>query len=213
MPVQTVQNFFNTVRATHARGTSLDALLPSALHNALQYIESNYNLSYMRNLWTFQVSSGASRYTWVTENASSLKTMRALYYYDNAGTKKDLRQVPISEITSNTGDMPTGFFIIPKPQADGSIRQEINFDCAWPEAQTLYAFAYNYYGWNKNELDSGVVLINTAEQLVLARMMMQLAPVMRDPQLVQLWGALFQDNINVLLQAQDEFERGAGGYE
>jgi len=213
MPVQTVSSFLTVLRATVARGSSLDALLPSALHNALRYIEMNYNMKYMRLRTSISVLAASTNYTWTGDDSTNLKVVRDLYWYGSDGTKYDLRQVQPYEIESNTGSDPSGFYLVPEQQTDGSINHQFYFDAPHSEARTLRLQAYTYRGWNGNEAATNVWLLNNAEQLVLARCMIQLAPVMRDQAIMQMWATVFQDNLGAVLQAQDEMERGAWGSE
>jgi hypothetical protein len=214
MPVQTVQTFLTLLRATHARGASLDVLLPSALHNALGYIENNYNLKYMRFDTTIIMNSGSTEFTWQGDIANNLKVLRSLWSFDTAGVRQELKQITPEAWTANTGDIPVGFMLRPESQIDGTVKQIMTFDTSFKEAQTtLNAWGYMNRGWNGNEASTNVYLLNKHEQLVLARCMMQLAPVMRDQTILTMWGSLFQDNLQMLLQREDEFERGADGGE
>lgn len=214
MPVQTVQTFKALLCATHARGSSLNAVLDSAIHNALGYIEANYNLKYMRFQTQINMNQGSTSFLWTGAIANGLKVLREFYGFENNGDKWHLRQITPEQLRSNTGDRPTGFWLNPDLQLDGSVKQLMTFDCPFKEVMTpLTAWGYMYRGWSGNDLDSNVFLINRFEQLVLARCMMQLAPIMRDPQILQMWGSLFQDNVGTLLLAQDEGERGADGSE
>jgi hypothetical protein len=214
MPVQSVQQFLTTLRATHARGNSLDGLLHSALHNALKYIEDNYNLKYMRFNTTIIMNAGSTSFTWSGDLANNLKVLRSLWSFDSNGVRQNLKQITPEAWTSNVGDSPVGFMLRSEQQLDGTVNQIITFDTSFKAPQTtLNGWGYVNRGWDGNILSQNVYLINRYEQLVMARCMMQLAPVMRDQAILTMWGSLFQDNLQMLLQREDEFERGADGSE
>jgi hypothetical protein len=211
--VQTVAQFFTTVRNAVARGASLDGSFPAALRTALRAVEDNYNLRYMRRMNTYSVAKGDTTLTIYGDVATTLKTIRDLYYFDSAGFRKPLAQINPEQQLTNTGDYPVGFIMTQVQQIDGTVQVTLTFDAPFDAARTLTMHSFNYTGWTGDTGAANLWLVNNAETLMLAGCMTYLAPIMRDTTLMQMYGAMYQKALGELLKAQDDLERGADGYE
>lgn len=199
----TVAEFFDELRGAIKRGAALDADLPRAFISALRFIEQNYNLSYMRKVETASVTAGATTLEILDEATRSLKSLYKLGYQAVDGTWYYLRQVDPGEFKDNSGTAPAGYILT--RLAD---RWVLTFDRSWPEARTLTLWRYDFTVWVSDTSISSLWLVNNASQALLARCMIYLAPVMRDPQLMQMYNQLWLEAATVMIQADGELAQG-----
>lgn len=203
-----ITEFLSDVRLATLRGTSLDAQAARAFVNAVRFIEQNYDLPYMRREVT---ESCTSAFVLTGVNAATLKTVQELRWFDGDGVKNRIHQIDPDQLVSRTlDDGARGYEFFTARDGGGNVTTTLQFDAAFTEATdvTLLGYFYSVVDLTApSEQDNW--LINNAHELVLARTMIGLAPIMRDPIVLQMYQQSWQENVGVLIGAASSLEQGS----
>jgi len=207
----TLSDFIAVVRSATLRGNALDAQIGPAIRRAVLFIESNYNMPYMRRKIDVAVAVDDTAVVLndTTHQAGRLKSIERVRFNDG-GDWYYLKQVDSWQLVSNEAEAPVAFELTSTLSAAGATEVTLTFDSAWAEAQTL-----EIWGFWRTEIDltnpssAGIWLINNAEDVLLARTMMNMAPVMRDPQVLGMYQQLWMEGQQTLIAAVDAMEQGA----
>lgn len=202
-----VSTFFSQVSSVIRRGTTLDADIPAAFAGALQFIEQNYSLAYMRRVSTLAVSPLVRSFTWSGLNAASLKSIHQIRWLDDDSRWNRLIKVEELDFVDTSGPIPSGYIVNKEIAMDGTESQVFEMDSYFSEATELNITAYHFTKWTGDTAAANIWLLNNAQQLMLARTMINIAPIMRDGDLLSMYQASWQEHVATLIQWQDEEEQ------
>lgn len=201
-----ISDFLSTVRDATLRGSALDGQAAQAFVRAVEFIEQNYNLPYMRR--TIEQSC-TSEFTLTGDDAALLKMVQELRWFDTDSIKYQIRQVDPDQLLSREEGTPQGYEHFSTLDTSGAATVTLTFDTAFEEATTVTLLGYFY---TKIDLTApatqSVWLINRAQSALLARTMINLAPIMRDPTVLQMYMGLWQESIGTLIGAVSAQEQG-----
>lgn len=195
-----VSDFFTTVSGAIRRGTALDAEIPGAFRQALQFIEQNYALPYMWKKSTLSVAAATREFVWSGTDANSLRNIRNIRWLNTIGEWNHLKQVDELDFRSTEGT-PEGYIMMTEMDTGGVQSRRFEMDAAFDEATSLTISAYHFTRWNGDQAVGNIWLINNAESAIMARTMINLSPHLRDPQVMQMYQALWAESLIVLRAA------------
>lgn len=202
----TLADFQTVVRGAVRRGTSLDVEIGTATRRAIEFIEKNFNLPYMRKKLTQSVTSSIS----ITgDDGQYLKSVQFVRWQDSDGFWYWIRQIDPDQLVSNEGTTPSGYEHTIEADGLGALTHTLTFDAAFETATTVEVMIYRFTKVDlTNAGDSSIWLVNNAESALLARTMLNLAPIMREPQVMQMYQMLWQEEQKTLIGAADALEQG-----
>lgn len=204
----TVQEFFSTIRGVVRRGTALDSELPRVFRQSLRFIEQNYSLPYMRRRLYVTVAVDDEDLLISGSDGNMLKSIKMVRYQSSDGEFHRVKQVEPGDISSTDSDgNPIGYELYSEPQADGTQAWRLRFDTSWKEAVTLEIVLHVFTDWSGDEMAGNIWLLNHAEQALLARCMLNLAPIMRDVAVMQMYQQLWLEGVGVMIAAASELEQ------
>lgn len=201
----TLSDFFQVVNGAVLRGNALDNQIPHATRRAIQFLEQNYNFRYMRRLITKNVTSEV-----LLDGDEGLLLKKVEFVrWDNCGAWQWIRQVDPDQVVSNEGLWPSGYLHFTETQSGGGLHQRLVFDAPFEAATDVELACYFFTKVDLlNPSDDTIWLVNNAENVLLARTMINLAPIMREPQIMQMYMTLFEAEIKTLVGADDALEQG-----
>jgi hypothetical protein len=202
----TFADFQAIVRAAVRRGDSLNVEIASAAKRAIEFIEKNYNLPYMRRVLEQTVTNEA-----VISGADGnlLKSVQYVRWIDSCGTWHRIVQIDPDQLVSNNGVVASGYEHLIESDGVGNITHRLVFDAAFATPTDVEILIYRYSRIDlTNPSDADLWLVNNAEGALLARTMINLAPIMREPQVFQMYQQLWQEEQNTLQYAVHELEQG-----
>lgn len=198
-----VSDLFAEVRGVAKRGTSLDGDLPYAFKTALAFLEQNYSWSYLLEVSTHTLPAGDTYLDLPDTATRRMKAPRKLGYKTDAGDWVYLQQVEPGRFSSDEGEYPTGYVL-----TRTTTGWRFTFDCTLSEQTTFTLYAYYFTEWAGDETDTSVWAVNYARPALVARMMICLAPIMRDSAMLQMFNQLWLESITTLVH--EDAERVAG---
>jgi hypothetical protein len=202
----TLSDFFATVSDTALRGNALDGAIPGAVKRAIEFIERNYNLPYMRKLETKTVTDEIVIDGVLGQN---LKSVQAVRWQDSDSVWQKIVQIDPDQLLSSDGLWPAGYEHLVETDSAGVTTHTLRFDSAFEEATEVEILAWQLTPIDlENPSVADVWLVNQAQDTLLARTMVNLAPVMREPQLMQMYQQLYMEGIKTLVGSTDALEQG-----
>jgi hypothetical protein len=187
---------FEALVTQHSGKPSLDATLrTSAVRQAVQFIERNWTLQYMKRFVTFSFDTASTEPRALTP-PSRPKSIKFVRIIKADGTFHYIKRVNPRDVIGVEVKIPDGFWL------DA-------FDFIWfdntPDqdysAEMLYIQKTDWDGVQDNGTHW---LIDNAEDTLLARAILQLAPSIREPKLIAWYDKLWQEGIRTLLLEDDE---------
>jgi hypothetical protein len=202
----TLGEFQTIVRGAVRRGNSLDAEIATAAKRAVEFIEQNYNLPYMRKVLTDTVTD---EFVIDGTDGQTLKSIQIVRWTDLGGVWRRIVQIDPDQLLSTGGEWPSGYEHIIASDTLGAVTHMLEFDAPFPEATEVEVLGFFKSVVNlTNPSDASIWLVNNAEGALLARTMINLAPIMREPQVMQMYNMLWQEEQKVLIGAADALEQG-----
>lgn len=203
----TITEFLDVVRAATLRGNALDSQIGYAFRQAVGFIERNYNFPYMRSIITQSVTTGVLL---TGDEAKYLKAIQRVRWQDSSGNWQSIVQIDPDQLVSDEGDNPSGYEYFETTDSTGAKTVTLTFDVAFEDATTVELLCYSYTEVDLgNPGNQGIWLINHAEDALLHRTMINLAPVLRDATVLQMYQQLWMESSKTLIGAADSLEQGA----
>jgi hypothetical protein len=203
--MSTFADFQTLVREAVRRGNSLDIEIASASKRAIEFIEKNYNLPYMRRVLTQTVTNEA-----VIDGADGnlLKSVQYVRWQNPCGWQR-IVQIDPDQLLSAEGLWPAGYEHLISSDGVGNTTHTLRFDASFAEPTEVEILIYRYSSIDlTNPSDADLWLVNKAEGALLARAMINIAPIMREPQVFQMYQQLWQEEQKTLQHAVHELEQG-----
>lgn len=201
----TFAEFKVTVSDTLNRGTTLDTALDTRVRQAIRWFERLRKYSYMYEWTAFTIDASASpdpRLLTLPSRVRSWDFFRILLGSGTAFDYKRLRQINPLDVTRLEITRPEGFWF------NSNIQIVLS---STPKED--YSAEYAYWAYTDQDAigdDDTHWLIDNAEDAVLARTMLLMAPYMReDTKFFQMYKALLDDALIGLEIAESEFEHGS----
>lgn len=188
------------VSSAVARGTTLDATIPNFVRMAARWIERNRTYKYMERFGDFAFDTTADYPRRITFPTDRVKRFNFLRGVNSDGSFQNQKQIDPQELNSIEEGMPKSFwmdgvnYLVFDKTPDEDYAEEI----AWEE----------YTAWPTDD-DSENWLLRNAEDLLLARTMMNLSPFLRDKKVADYWTELFQSSLITVNLADDELRAGS----
>lgn len=198
-----LSDFITNVSLEINKGTTLDAYIARRIKMAGRRLEQNYTYKYMEKMTTLTLAAGAN-YVTIPARFKSLEWMR---YTDDDGTFHQLNQVDATQILNEETDVPTGFWTHSTYFATAAASEgRWYFDCSPTVAITLTAMIVYYSDW---EAATSFWLLTNAESLLLAEVMIMLAPFAREPKWPELYKQMREEGEKTVFIADQELRRAA----
>lgn len=201
----TFADFQTSVREAVRRGNSLDIEIASASKRAVEFIERNYNLPYMRKVLT-QNATDEVRIT--GEDGNYLKSVQYVRWANPCGWQR-IVQIDPDQLLSAEGLWPAGYEHLVENAGVGNTEHVLKFDAPFETATDVEILIFRFTRIDlTNPSDANIWLVNNAEGALLARTMINMAPIMREPQVMQMYQMLWQEEQKTLIHAAHELEQG-----
>lgn len=191
-----LQTFHSEVSRAIARGTAYDGRIPAYARMAARYIERNYTFQYMNVLATFEIDADASEPRLITLPEKMKKdTLVRLVLED--GCYQNLQKIDPHQQHELLTEVPTGYFLSGDDRIWLAQVPEEDYD-----AEIFYT---RFTTW-PTAVDATNWLLTNAEDVLLAQTMIYMAPLLRDPDAMKLWGEMLQMSMKSLLDSDFELE-------
>ncbi len=196
----TLATFHTLVKDTAKRGSTLDSYIPTMTKHAALWIERNFTLQYMKKYAALSLDPDSAQPRAISLPNSRFKAVRFFKILNTDGTYSFLQKVDPKDITATREAKPTAFWL------DGV--DFIWFDFT-PSELLSAEIGYNEFS-NWAALASGDThwLLDHAEDLLLYQTLFQLAPFIRDPNLMAMYKPLRDEALRTVSLSDDEFEQG-----
>lgn len=201
----TLGEFHARVALNANKGNSLNAVIPSTVALAADFLEKNYNFEYMKLTGSFTQSTATKA---LPTGFKRMVFLRQVLGSDYPYGYRYLKAVDPSQIFRKDGSAPTAYWI-----SGGTL---LNFDNVPPEALD-YEWAYYARTTWPTDVEEEPWLVNNAAGLLLAQSMLFLAPVAREPDWFTTYGEMFKQcalvegiNEEELLYGNDQMEMSFG---
>lgn len=196
----TLAEFQALVRDTAKRGTTLDTFLPSAIRQAVAWIERNYSYPYMKRYSTFVLDPTSPEPRAISLPNDRLKKLVTLRLTDSTGKWYNLTQVEPQAIPEIGAGRPCAFWLdgLDFIWFDSIVEEETQGEIVYVERTLWSALGDDDTHW----------LLNHAEDLLLYQSMLQISPYMRDPTLMTLYKPLRDEALRTTILDAEEFEQG-----
>lgn len=196
-------DLFEAIRFAINRGHTLDDNILPAMRKAVLWFERNYNLAYMHRWVTFTVSSVGEK-TNLIPMPPRIKGLNFIRFLSKDGKYTNPRKVHPSELAEEVKrNMPLGFWM------DGN--QHIVFESLPTEPLDGQLGYWRFTDFSTIGPEDSHWLFDFAEDVMVARVMVYMAPIMKAPELVSLWENDLMAGLKTLLAAEEEFKEGPTG--
>lgn len=191
-----------------ARGTSYNARIPGYAAAAVRWLENNFDWNYMYAKQDFAAADLQS----VSSISASIKKEdeNALVLFDTEGGETKLVQISRSDVLSITPDAtPVGYW----KSAGANGATVFNFDATFPADTTLRAELWGwFYTTYPTDYAQSIWLSLNAWNLIVARAMLSLQGVLRDPSISTLWQPIFDAELRAAELADDAAREASRSY-
>jgi hypothetical protein len=189
--------FHSLVSRNVKRGSTLDAEIVVATRQAAKALERRFTFLYMKKDYTETLPEGANAISnWTVISQKRIKSILSaqISYQDEVFflLKTDRR-----DLLAVTASMPKYYWF--------TAAHEVFFDRA---ADQDYAIKFQIAAYSEwpTALTAEPEIFDIAEDVVLYKTMMNMAPHMRDPEILQTYGALFSEEIKTWIEAEVDKE-------
>ena len=187
-------DFKSLVRAEALRGNSLDALIPDAICAAVRWLELNGSYAHMKVIASGTLTTGSRSFTLPTD-LRNIMLFRVWKETTQEGDFQDLFLVHPRDITEIEEGLPNGYYL------DG--REAVLFDNTPDEdyAYELQYFARSNFPTEDTETHPW---LEVGANVLLYQTMIQLAPLARAPEWLQLYQPMREEALRVFSIADDD---------
>ena len=202
----TLSAFYTTVSQAALRGAALDAQIPGAVSRAVEFIERNYNLPYMRRTLTQSV---VGEVLISGTDGNTLKSVQIVRWQDSDSRWRRIVQIDPDQLLSSDALQPAGYEHFIESDNGGNQTHRLRFDAAFQAATNVEVMFWAFSRLDlANPSAANIWLVNNAQDALLARTMYNLAPIMREPQLMQMYSMQFAEAVKTLTGSLHELEQG-----
>lgn len=192
-----VQQFYDMIADEAAKGRALDRAIPNCFRRAVQFIEQNYDITYMRS--RERKSLTTREFDFPTARYKKLLHVRLV----NAGSDgleryRGIPRVTPERMISQSSCEPAGYV----QWAD-----KVEFDAVQTSpVQIADFYTVRFTDFNCLKPTDSHPLIDQFEGALVSSVMLNLMPYAREPDWAQTYGSVWEVHQKVLTIAQDEFD-------
>lgn len=190
-----LSEFHDAVRGLCKRGTSLDGDIPGAVRRAALATERRFTFSHMREYVDNTLAAGSSSIVnWSGLSLKRIKTVLSCRIVDGSTTDTIwIKREDERNFLDKPTEQPRRFW--------QNKNNEVFFNSIADQTYNLKFRLALYSEW-PTVLSAEPALLDEAEDLVMYRTMMNLAPIMRDPAIGSMYNQLWLTEIGALVEAQ-----------
>ncbi len=200
----TIGNFYERVSRAIRRGTVYDDDIPGYASDAVRELERAHNWNHMFLAARNTLEAGEDRFT-----LGRVKSIREVNLVFGEGTSNE-NYVPLvhakkESMTSrpNPGRPTAWFYQGLSMSAETQHSMVMAFDAF---ADQDYKIGIDYYLYSARPLENDLRWLFFAEELLMARTIRKMQPILRDDKLIARWAEVENAEMQTLLAAEDEFD-------
>jgi hypothetical protein len=187
----TIDNFYQRVSRAIRRRNIFDADIPGYAADAVRELENEHDWRHMKTTVGDQVLVVSATVNEIRPVITRVKNVRFIKLIGNAGDWVPLRKTQEENVLAITSGRPGAFWM---KDAD-----TIGLD-AYPD----FAYPYHmvYFRYSARPLENDLAWLTIAEDVLVARTLLKMQPLLRDEKLIQRWGLIESRAMPALLEAQ-----------
>lgn len=192
-------DFKTQLRLTIGQGTNLDTELDALIRRAARWIEQNWTFFYMEQFAETTLDTTATNPRLINVPSTRLKAVQMVRILQDSGEYHYLRQVRPDQVTANNEAIANGYW-----------QQGVSFlmlDNTPDENYTLEMIYSEYTAWSTDDAYTHWLLDN-AEEVFEATIMMRTAFRLRDPKKWQMYKATRDEALKSLISADQAARAG-----
>jgi hypothetical protein len=198
------------------RGTQFDHYIPAAVRRAVRFFETGNNFPYMRKILSFpKIPTGTTE-----EQSTSvvlgqdIKRLHCVRRYDPAGASREYTYLTgvdaddVEELKPSTDpEFYTTTFQDVTTDLYSGPALNIHLGClSFLSTFQLEAVVYRYTNYRTIRFADDHWLLSIGESVLLGQAMINLAPIIRQPDAIALWAPVVSAGLKNLLLAADEID-------
>lgn len=199
----TIGDFYQRVSRAIKRSTLFDDDISGYAADAVRELENNYNWKYMwteKNDGLLSISATVNQLDISIGDSSfvGIKDVRYLQLKSDAGNLIPVRKTQREKVISIVSGRPGAFWMITKDL--------IGLD-AFPDK--AYPYQIGYFAYSERPLIDSCAWLTIAEDLLIARTIRKMQPLLRDDKLIARWSETENSVFPALLEAEVVSEHDA----
>ena len=186
----TIGNFYERVSRAIRRGTVYDDDIPGYAADAVRELENLQDWKYM---WT-RVSTSltiSATDNWVTPLLTDVKNVRFIHLVSLAGERIPLRKAQEDDLLQVASGRPGAYWMMDE--------NKIGLD-AYPDA--AYPYVLGYFAYSAWPLVDSLRWLTMAEELLIARTIRKMQPILRDDKLLKRWSEIEASTLPALQEKE-----------
>ncbi len=192
----TIGDFYQRVSRAIRRANKYDDDIPGYAADAVRELENSSNWKYMwesvNGALGISTTVNTLDLTGVPSADSGLvKSVRYIKLVSNAGTRVPLRKTQSENVIEVLNGRPGAFWMESK--------DVVGFD-AFPNK--AYPYIIGLYRYSARPLIDSLVWLTMSEDLLIARTIRKMQPILRDDKLIARWGEIENSTLPTLLEAE-----------
>jgi len=186
----TIGNFYQRVSRAIRRGTVFDADIPGYAADAVRELENEHDWKHMRVEMTdnLVVSTTVNE---IRPEITLVKNVRFIKIITAGGDLIPLRKTQMDNVISITNGRPGAYWM--KDQNTIGLDAYPNF---------AYEYGMVYFKYSARPLVDALSWLTIAEDVLLARTILKMQPLLKNDKLIQRWGLIESRAMPALLEAQ-----------
>ena len=186
----TIGTFYERVSRAIRRSTVYDDDIPGYAADAVRELENQYDWKHMWN----EVSDNLTISTTVnrlTPVLTRVKNIRFIKTVADGGDQIPLRKTLRENVTAILSGRPGAYWMVDK--------DTVGLD-SFPDK--AYAYEMGYFRYSETPLKSTLPWLTISENLLIAKTILAMQPILRDDALVQRWGRIVDTVLPPLLESE-----------
>lgn len=192
----TIGDFYQRVSRAIRRSTKYDDDIPDYAADAVRELENLQNWKYMWEEISAALTISASVNTLdltgvPSADSGSVKSVRFIKFVADAGNQIPVRKTQRENVSSIASGRPGAYWM--------QTKDVIGFD-AYPDQ--AYTYNMGLYRYSARPLVDSLAWLTMGEDLLIARTIRKMQPILRDNNLIQRWGEIENSTMPALLEAE-----------
>jgi len=187
----TIGNFYERVSRAIRRGIVYDDDIPGYASDAVRELENSTNWKYMWNEVSGNLVVSTTDNTLAFAGSPLLKNVRFIKLIALSGDHIPIRKTQRENVIGITSGRPGAFWMLDK--------NTVKLD-AFPNK--AYAYQAGYYAYSVRPLVDSLEWLTLAEDLLIARTIRKMQPILRDDKLIARWQEIENSVLPALLEAE-----------
>ncbi len=194
----TIGDFYQRVSRAIRRRTLYDDDIPGYAADAVRELENNHNWKYMWKEVTGNLVVSTTDNLLALSGSPKLKSVRFLQFLSDGEDLIQVRKTQREKVIAIKSGRPGAFWMQTKDQ--------IAMD-AFPNE--TYPFQIGYFEYSPRPLVDALAWLTIAEDLLIARTIRKMQPILRDDKLIARWSETENSTMPALLEAEVVSEHDA----